>query len=144
MTVCQCTACWRSVCRGPDLTRDSAPLDGVVYAPQPALYCELFPTAVRCTGSSVGYRMAAVLLSSSTPALASALVVVSDGALWPVMIFATGPPSRWPQGDCRRTTGPSSSQIGVGERVPALQGATSPLVGSTPAQRTGAQALDVR
>jgi metabolite-proton symporter len=61
---------------------------GLVYAPQPALYCELFPTAVRYTGISVGYQLAAVLLSSFTPALASALVVVSGGALWPIMVFA--------------------------------------------------------
>ena len=61
---------------------------GLVYAPQPALYCELFPTAVRYTGISVGYQMAAVLLSSFTPALASALVVFSGGALWPIMVFA--------------------------------------------------------
>lgn len=61
---------------------------GLVYAPQPALYCELFPTAVRYTGISVGYQMAAVLLSSFTPALASALVVFSDGSLWPIMAFA--------------------------------------------------------
>ena len=61
---------------------------GLVYAPQPALYCELFPTAVRYTGISVGYQMAAVLLSSFTPALAAALVVFSGGALWPIMIFA--------------------------------------------------------
>ena len=60
----------------------------MVYAPQPALYCELFPTAVRYSGISVGYQTAAILLSSFTPVLATALVVWSDGALWPIIIFA--------------------------------------------------------
>ena len=60
----------------------------LVYAPQPALYCELFPTAVRYSGISVGYQTAAILLSSFTPVLATALVVWSDGALWPIIIFA--------------------------------------------------------
>lgn len=61
---------------------------GLVYAPQPALYCELFPTAVRYSGISVGYQMAAVLLSSFTPAMASALLVWSGGAFWPIIVFA--------------------------------------------------------
>lgn len=60
----------------------------MVYAPQPALYCELFPTSVRYSGISVGYQTAAILLSSFTPVLATALVVWSDGALWPIIIFA--------------------------------------------------------
>lgn len=61
---------------------------GLVYAPQPALYCELFPTAVRYSGISVGYQTAAVLLSSFTPALATTLVVWSGGSLWLITAFA--------------------------------------------------------
>jgi metabolite-proton symporter len=60
----------------------------MVYAPQPALYCELFPTAVRYSGISIGYQMASVLLSGFTPALASALLIWSGGSLWPVVGFA--------------------------------------------------------
>lgn len=63
---------------------------GLVYAPLPAMYCELFPTDVRYSGISVGYQMAAILLSSFTPALASALVVLSGGSLWPIVVFAIG------------------------------------------------------
>jgi len=36
----------------------------------------------------VGYQTAAILLSSFTPVLATALVVWSHGALWPIVIFA--------------------------------------------------------
>lgn len=61
---------------------------GMVYAPLPALYCELFPTAVRYSGISVGYQMASILLASFTPALASAMVLWSGGSLWPVIGFA--------------------------------------------------------
>lgn len=45
-------------------------------------------TAVRYSGISVGYQMAAVLLSSFTPAMASALLVWSGGAFWPIIVFA--------------------------------------------------------
>jgi metabolite-proton symporter len=59
----------------------------MVYAPLPALYCELFPTAVRYSGISIGYQMASILLASFTPALASAMVLWGDGELWMVIGF---------------------------------------------------------
>lgn len=58
----------------------------LVYAPLPALYCELFPTAVRYSGISIGYQMASILLAGFMPALASALVLWSGGT-WPVVII---------------------------------------------------------
>lgn len=60
----------------------------MVYAPLPALYCEMFPTAVRYTGISVGYQMASIILASFTPALAAAMVLWSNGSLWMVTVFA--------------------------------------------------------
>lgn len=63
---------------------------GLVYAPLPAMYCELFPTSVRYSGISVGYQMASILLASFTPALASAMVLWTGGSLWPVIGFAIG------------------------------------------------------
>jgi metabolite-proton symporter len=60
----------------------------MVYAPLPAMYCEMFPTAVRYSGISIGYQMASILLASFTPALASAMVMWADGALWMVIGFA--------------------------------------------------------
>ncbi|WP_051871709.1 MFS transporter [Streptomyces sclerotialus] len=60
----------------------------MVYAPLPALYCEMFPTAVRFSGISIGYQMASVLLAGFTPALAGAMVLWADGSLWMVIAFA--------------------------------------------------------
>lgn len=51
----------------------------LVYAPLPALYCELFPTAVRYSGISIGYQMASILLAGFMPALAGAMVLWSGG-----------------------------------------------------------------
>ncbi|WP_328760233.1 hypothetical protein [Streptomyces sp. NBC_00271] len=59
----------------------------MVYAPLPALYCEMFPTSVRYSGISIGYQMASILLASFTPALASAMVLWADGSLWMVIAF---------------------------------------------------------
>ena len=60
----------------------------MVYAPLPALYCEMFPTAVRYSGISIGYQMASILLASFTPALASAMVLWAGGQLRMVIAFA--------------------------------------------------------
>ncbi|MHA6629417.1 MFS transporter [Pseudonocardia sichuanensis] len=62
----------------------------MVYAPLPALYCEMFPTAVRYSGISVGYQMASILLASFTPALAAAMVLWAGGSLWMVILYAIG------------------------------------------------------
>lgn len=57
-----------------------------VYSVLPAFYCELFPTAVRYTGISVGYQTAAILLAGFTPVIASALVLWSGGT-WPLVVI---------------------------------------------------------
>ncbi|MFF5988029.1 MFS transporter [Prauserella flavalba] len=62
----------------------------LVYAPLPALYCEMFPTSVRYSGISIGYQMASIILASFTPALASAMVLWAGGSLWMVIAFAIG------------------------------------------------------
>lgn len=58
-----------------------------VYSVLPAFYCELFPTAVRYTGISVGYQTAAILLAGFTPVIASVLVLWSGGTLPLVVII---------------------------------------------------------
>jgi MFS family permease len=60
----------------------------MVYAPLPALYSEMFPTAVRYSGISIGYQMPSVLLASFTPALAAAMVLWAGGSLWMVIVYA--------------------------------------------------------
>ena len=39
----------------------------MVYAPQPAMYCELFPTRVRYTGSSITFNFAGIFGASLAP-----------------------------------------------------------------------------
>ncbi|WP_270451920.1 MFS transporter [Kocuria marina] len=58
----------------------------LVYAPLPALYCELFPTNVRYSGISVGYQMASILLAGFMPALAGAIVLWTGGTGMVVVI----------------------------------------------------------
>ncbi|MFF0905465.1 UNVERIFIED_CONTAM: MFS transporter [Kocuria sp. CPCC 205316] len=58
----------------------------LVYAPLPALYCEMFPTAVRYSGISVGYQMASILLAGFMPALAGAIVLWTGGTNVVVLI----------------------------------------------------------
>ena len=55
-----------------------------VYGPMPALYCELFPTAVRYSGISIGYQALSVL-AGFIPALAASLILWSGGATWPLI-----------------------------------------------------------
>ncbi|MEX5237434.1 MFS transporter [Kocuria arenosa] len=59
----------------------------LVYAPLPAMYCELFPTAVRYSGISVGYQMASILLAGFMPALAGAIVLWTGGTDMVVLII---------------------------------------------------------
>jgi MFS family permease len=59
----------------------------LVYAPLPALYCEMFPTAVRYSGISVGYQMASILLAGFMPALAGAIVLWTGGTNVVVLII---------------------------------------------------------
>lgn len=59
----------------------------LVYAPLPALYCEMFPTAVRYSGISVGYQMASILLAGFMPALAGAIVLWTGGTDVVVLII---------------------------------------------------------
>jgi metabolite-proton symporter len=56
-----------------------------VYSVLPAFYSELFPTAVRYTGMSVGYQTAAILLAGFTPAIAAWLVQITGGT-WPLVL----------------------------------------------------------
>lgn len=58
----------------------------LVYAPLPAMYCEMFPTSVRYSGISVGYQMASILLAGFMPALAGAIVLWTGGTNVVVLI----------------------------------------------------------
>ncbi|MGA9872242.1 MAG: MFS transporter, partial [Rhodococcus sp. (in: high G+C Gram-positive bacteria)] len=46
---------------------------GLSYGPQPALYAEMFPAAVRFSGASIGYAIGTVLGGAFVPTIAEAL-----------------------------------------------------------------------
>ena len=51
-------------------------VQGLCYGPIAAYVSELFPPAVRYTGASVGYQLAAALGAGLSPMIASALILV--------------------------------------------------------------------
>jgi MFS family permease len=51
----------------------------IMYGPQAALYCELFPTSVRYTGISLVYQFSGIFASGLTPLILTALLGGSDG-----------------------------------------------------------------
>lgn len=53
-----------------------------VYAPEAALFAELFDTKVRYTGISFVYQVSGIFASGITPLVATALLVAGDGDPW--------------------------------------------------------------
>src|SRR5690349_19973069 len=64
-------------------------IQSMMYAPLGALFSEMFGTAVRYTGASMGYQLAALLGAGFTPLIASSLHAhdVSSG---PLVLLAGG------------------------------------------------------
>ncbi|MCW4459863.1 MFS transporter [Microbacterium sp. MPKO10] len=58
----------------------------VAYAPQSALFAEMFPTRVRYTGASLSYQLGAVFGGGPAPFIAAWLHSLT-GASWPVTIY---------------------------------------------------------
>lgn len=56
-------------------------IQGVILGPLASFLAELFPTAVRFTGSSVAFQGASALGAGFTPVIASALVATSGGIM---------------------------------------------------------------
>jgi hypothetical protein len=64
-------------------------IQSMMYAPLGALFSEMFGTAVRYTGASMGYQLAALLGAGFTPLIASSLH--ADGvSRAPLVILAAG------------------------------------------------------
>ncbi|MBP2329266.1 metabolite-proton symporter [Kibdelosporangium banguiense] len=60
---------------------------GAILGPQGAYFAELFGTNVRYSGASLGYNLAAILVGAPTPAIATALLAWSGGAIWPIVLY---------------------------------------------------------
>ncbi|MBE7203870.1 MAG: MFS transporter, partial [Parafilimonas terrae] len=58
-----------------------------VYATLASYYAELFPASVRCSGISIGYQSAGIILGGLMPLIASTLLLWTDGRPWPVIVI---------------------------------------------------------
>jgi metabolite-proton symporter len=63
-------------------------LQGAYLGPQPAVFSELFPTAVRYSGASLSLTLGTILGGAPAPFVAAALFSVT-GSSWPITIYAT-------------------------------------------------------
>ncbi|WP_066946031.1 MFS transporter [Microtetraspora fusca] len=57
--------------------------DVMMLAPQPALFCELFPTSRRTSGVSIGYNLGVILFGGAGPYIAGTLVEVTASTYAP-------------------------------------------------------------
>jgi len=59
---------------------------GPCYAPQPALYAEMFPAHVRYSGTSIGYAIGSVIGGAFAPLIAQ-LLLDSTGRSWTIGLY---------------------------------------------------------
>ena len=57
-----------------------------MYAPQPAIMSEMFPTRMRYSGVSLGYQVTSIVAGSLAPIIATALLA-SNGSYVPVAVY---------------------------------------------------------
>jgi MFS family permease len=60
------------------------------YASAAAFFTELFDTAHRCRGASLGYQIGALIGGGLVPLLTAALVAGAGGAWWPAAVVLAG------------------------------------------------------
>lgn len=60
-----------------------------VYGPQAAIFCELFETRLRYTGTSLVYQIGAIVSVSLTPLVATALLKYGDNKPWWIALYIT-------------------------------------------------------
>ena len=59
---------------------------GFMYAPQPAIMSEMFPTRMRYSGVSLGYQVTAIVAGSFAPIIATALLSATGSSI-PIAIY---------------------------------------------------------
>ena len=62
---------------------------GLMFAPQPALLAEMFPTRMRYSGVSLGYQVTAIFAGSLAPIIAVKLLVTYKSSL-PIALYLAG------------------------------------------------------
>lgn len=63
-----------------------AVVQSAAYAPQPAIYCGLFPAEYRYTGASLSYALPTTIVGGTAPFVATALQAWA-GSTWPVATY---------------------------------------------------------
>lgn len=64
-------------------------IHALMYAPQPALMAEMFPTRMRYSGVSLGYQVTSIVAGSLAPAIATWLLDRFDSAV-PIALYLAG------------------------------------------------------
>ncbi|MDA4106520.1 MFS transporter [Mycolicibacterium holsaticum] len=64
-------------------------IHALMYAPQPALMAEMFPTRMRYSGVSLGYQVTSIVAGSLAPAIATWLLDKFDSAV-PIALYLAG------------------------------------------------------
>jgi uncharacterized membrane protein len=60
-----------------------------MYAPQPAIMAEMFPTRMRYSGVSLGYQVTSIVAGSLAPIIAVKLLEVYDSSV-PIALYLAG------------------------------------------------------
>jgi MHS family shikimate/dehydroshikimate transporter-like MFS transporter len=60
---------------------------GIMFALQASVIPELFPTAVRYSGVSLGFQIGSAISGGLTPLIATGLVHAASGSVWPVSVY---------------------------------------------------------
>lgn len=103
----------------------------LMYAGQPAIMAEIFPTRMRCSGVSLGYQVTSIVAGSLAPAIATVLlaqfgshipVALYLAAVCAITVVAACAKSRAPSDRLRRPTVRGRAARAVSPPVPAPTG----------------------
>ena len=61
-------------------------IHAIMYAPQPAIMAEMFPTRMRYSGVSLGYQVTSIFAGSLAPSIAAALLKTYDSSV-PIALY---------------------------------------------------------
>src|SRR3954468_11885909 len=64
-------------------------INAIMYAPQPAIMAEMFPTRMRYSGVSLGYQVTSIVAGSLAPIIAVKLLEIYDSSV-PIAIYLAG------------------------------------------------------
>jgi MFS family permease len=64
-------------------------IHAIMYAPQPAIMAEMFPTRMRYSGVSLGYQVTSIFAGSLAPSIAAALLKTYDSSV-PIALYLAG------------------------------------------------------